>query len=93
MSKAALVSLTKVMAKEWGHRKIRANVICPGLIKTKFSEALWSNDKVVKKMLSGLPLPRIGNPDDIAPLALYLASDASAYTTGSVHMADGGYLV
>ena len=68
-------------------------MICPGLIKTKFSEALWSNDKVVKKMLRGLPLPRIGNPDDIAPLALYLASDASAYTTGAVHMADGGYLV
>ncbi|MCP4124792.1 MAG: glucose 1-dehydrogenase [Bacteroidetes bacterium] len=92
VSKAALISLTKVMAREWGHRKIRANVICPGLIKTKFSEALWSNDKVVKKMLGGLPIPRIGHPEDVAALALYLASDASAYTTGGVHMADGGYL-
>ncbi len=93
VSKAALISLTKVMAKEWAHKNIRANVICPGLIKTKFSEALWSNEKVVKKMLSSLPLARIGQPSDIAGLALYLASDASAYTTGSVHMADGGYCI
>ncbi|MCB0503758.1 MAG: SDR family oxidoreductase, partial [Bacteroidetes bacterium] len=93
VSKAALISLTKVMAKEWAHKNIRANVICPGLIQTKFSEALWSNEKVVKKMLSGLPLARVGQPSDIAGLALYLASDASAYTTGSIHMADGGYCI
>lgn len=93
VSKAALISLTKVMAREWGHKNIRANAICPGLIKTKFSEALWSNDKVVKKMLRGLPLARIGHPEDVTSLALYLASDASAYTTGSVHMSDGGYLI
>jgi dehydrogenase/reductase SDR family protein 4 len=93
VSKAALISLTKVMAKEWGAKKIRANVICPGLIKTKFSEALWANDKVVDKMLGTLPLARIGQTDDIAGLALYLASNASAYTTGSIHMADGGYCI
>jgi NAD(P)-dependent dehydrogenase (short-subunit alcohol dehydrogenase family) len=93
VSKAALISLTKVMAKEWAHKNIRANVICPGLIQTKFSEALWANEKVVKKMLSTLPLARVGQPSDIAGLALYLASDASAYTTGSVHMADGGYCI
>jgi NAD(P)-dependent dehydrogenase (short-subunit alcohol dehydrogenase family) len=93
VSKAALISLTKVMAKEWGAKNIRANVICPGLIKTKFSEALWANDKVVNKMLGTLPLARIGETDDIAGLALYLASDASAYTTGSIHMADGGYCI
>ncbi len=93
VSKAALISLTKVMAKEWAHKNVRANVICPGLIKTKFSEALWSNEKVVKKMLSSLPIARIGQTDDIAGLALYLASAASAYTTGSVHMADGGYCI
>jgi len=92
VSKAALISLTKVMAREWGHKNVRANAICPGLIKTKFSEALWSNDKVVRRMLQGLPLARIGHPEDVSGLALYLASDASAYTTGSVHMADGGYL-
>ena len=93
VSKAALISLTKVMAKEWAHKNVRANVICPGLIKTKFSEALWANEKVVKKMLSSLPLGRIGHPADISGLALFLASDASAYTTGSVHMADGGYCI
>jgi len=93
VSKAALISLTKVMAKEWAHKNVRANVICPGLIKTKFSEALWSNEKVVKKMLSSLPIARIGQTEDIAGLALFLASNASAYTTGSVHMADGGYCI
>lgn len=93
VSKAALISLTKVMAKEWAHKGIRANVICPGLIKTKFSEALWSNEKVVKHMLSTLPLARVGQPSDLSGLALFLASEASAYTTGSVHMADGGYCI
>lgn len=93
VSKAALISLTKVMAKEWGHKGIRANAICPGLIKTKFSQALWENEKVVRHMIGGLPIARIGHPEDVAGLALYLASDASAYTTGSVHMADGGYLI
>lgn len=92
VSKAALISLTKVMAREWGPRGVRANVICPGLIKTKFSQALWSDERVMKKMTGNLPIRRIGVPEDLAGLALYLASDASAYTTGAVHMADGGYL-
>jgi dehydrogenase/reductase SDR family member 4 len=93
MSKAALISLTKVMAKEWGDDNIRANVICPGLIKTKFSEALWSNDKMMAMMMKVLPIKRVGTPDEIAALALYLASDASAYCTGSVFTADGGFTI
>lgn len=93
MSKAALISLTKVMAKEWGDDNIRANVICPGLIKTKFSEALWSNDKMMAMMMKVLPIKRVGTPEEIAALALYLASDASAYCTGSVFTADGGFTI
>lgn len=93
VSKSALISLTKVMAKEFGSAGIRANVICPGLIKTKFSEALWSNEAVTEKMVKRLPLPRIGMPEDISGMALFLASDASSYCTGSVFTADGGYTI
>jgi dehydrogenase/reductase SDR family member 4 len=93
VSKAALVMLTKVMAKEWGAAGIRANVICPGLIQTKFSEALWKNEEMLTKSVRKLPIARIGQPEDIAGLALYLASDASAYTTGGVFSVDGGYVV
>lgn len=93
VSKAALISLTKVFAKEWGDDNIRANVICPGLIKTKFSEALWSNDKIMNMMMKTLPIKRVGTPEEIAALALYLAADASAYTTGAVFTADGGFTI
>jgi NAD(P)-dependent dehydrogenase (short-subunit alcohol dehydrogenase family) len=93
VSKAALISLTKVMAKEWGEDNIRANAICPGLIKTKFSEALWSNDKIMHTMMKMLPIKRVGIPEEIAALALFLASDESAYCTGSVFTADGGFTI
>ncbi|MFM8739914.1 MAG: glucose 1-dehydrogenase [Cytophagales bacterium] len=93
MSKASLISLTKVMAKEWGDDNIRVNAVCPGLIKTKFSEALWSNDKIMGVMMKMLPIKRVGTSEEIAALALYLASDASAYCTGSVFTADGGFMI
>ena len=93
VSKAALISLTKVLAKEWGAYGIRVNAICPGLIKTKFSEALWGNEAILNHMLQQLPIARVGTPEEIAALALFLASDASAYSTGSVFTADGGYTV
>lgn len=93
VSKAALISLTKVMAREWGSDGIRANVICPGLIDTKFSEALITNEEILKWTLAKTPLGRVGNPAEIAQLALFLASDAAAYCTGGVYMADGGYSI
>jgi len=93
VSKAALISLTQVMAKEWGRLNIRSNVICPGLIKTKFSKALWGDDKMLKRFLRVLPLGRVGSPEEIAGLAVFLASDAGAYCTGGVFMADGGYTI
>ena len=92
VSKAALISLTKVMAQEWGADGIRANVICPGLIKTKFSKALWQDAQIADQVLGHQPIRRIGVPDDVAGLALFLASDASSYCTGGVYMVDDGYL-
>ncbi len=93
VSKAALISLTKAMAKEVGRDGVRVNAICPGLIKTKFSEALWSNEVATEKAMKRLPISRIGVPEDISGLALFLASEASAYTTGSVFTADGGLTI
>ncbi len=93
ISKAALNMLTKIQAKEWGIDKIRSNSICPGLIKTKFSSALWENEQMLNKYLKHLPSKRMAEPDEIAGLALFLASDASSYCTGGEYAADGGYLI
>jgi NAD(P)-dependent dehydrogenase (short-subunit alcohol dehydrogenase family) len=93
VSKASLIALTKVLAKEWGPDKIRANVICPGLVKTKFSEALTGNEKILKHVLAKQALTQLAEPEDIAGLALFLASDASSFCTGSVYTADGGYTI
>jgi len=93
ISKAALIMLTKSQAKEWGTAGIRSNAIAPGLIQTKFSSALWQNEAVLKQVESHLPSGRMGQPDEMSGLALYLASDASTYCTGSVFTADGGYMI
>ena len=93
VSKAGIISLTKAMAQDWGADNIRVNAICPGLIKTKFSEALWNNKAILNRFLQHIPLKRVGTPDDTAGLAVYLASDAAAYCTGGVYMIDGGYAV
>ena len=93
ISKAALISLTKVLAKEWGRDGIRSNVICPGLVKTKFSEALWRDDKILNSVIRQQPLDMLAEPEDIAGLALLLASPAGAFCTGGVYTADGGYTI
>jgi NAD(P)-dependent dehydrogenase (short-subunit alcohol dehydrogenase family) len=90
VSKAALNMLTKVTAKEWGSDKIRVNAICPGLIKTKFSEALWQNEKWLNHFVKLTPLGRMGTVEEIACMALFLGSEASAYCTGTLFTADGG---
>lgn len=92
VSKAALISMTKAMAQDWGRDGIRINAICPGLIKTKFSEALWNNEENRDRFLGRIPLGRLGTIEDLGGLAVYLASDASAYCTGGVYMVDGGYI-
>lgn len=93
VSKASLNMLTKVLAKEWGPDGIRVNAICPGLIKTKFSQALWQDDKTLAHFTRRLPIARMGTTDEISPLALFLASDASSYSTGSLFYADGGTVI
>jgi dehydrogenase/reductase SDR family member 4 len=93
VSKAALLSLTQVMAKEWGQHGVRANAICPGFIKTDFSKVLWSKDALLESTLRSQPIPRLGEPEDVAQLALFLASPASSFCTGGVYMVDGGYTI
>ncbi|MDZ4793125.1 MAG: glucose 1-dehydrogenase [Bacteroidota bacterium] len=93
ISKATLIAMTKVLAKEWGADKIRANVICPGLVQTKFSEALTGNEKILKMVLTKQALPQLATPEDIAGLALFLAAEASSFCTGSIFTADGGYTI
>jgi len=91
VSKAAIINMTKAMAQDWGADNIRVNAICPGLIKTKFSEALWNDDATRDRFVKRIPLGRVGEPGDIKGLAVYLASSASAYCSGGVYMVDGGY--
>ena len=93
VSKSALIMLSKCQGNEWGKFGIRSNTICPGLIKTKLSSALWNNDSVMKMINTRLPLRRIGEPSEIAGLALFLASDASSYCNGQSFTADGGYMI
>ncbi|WP_276388910.1 SDR family NAD(P)-dependent oxidoreductase [Eudoraea chungangensis] len=92
-TKSALIMLTKNQAKEWGRYGIRANVVCPGLIKTKFSEGLWANEKLVEQYTKTIPLHRIAHPEEMAGLVMLLASDAASYMTGGVYAADGGYMI
>lgn len=90
VTKAALNMLTKVFAKELGQDRIRVNAICPGLIKTKFSQALWEDEKTLERFTKRLPVARMGTVEEIAGLALFLASPASGYCTGGIYTADGG---
>ena len=92
VSKAAVIMLTQVCAKEWGTDGIRVNCIAPGLIKTEFSRALWENSAILKNSVQGGALKRIGDPDEMAGAALYFASPASSFTTGQTLVLDGGGL-
>jgi NAD(P)-dependent dehydrogenase (short-subunit alcohol dehydrogenase family) len=93
VNKAALIMLSKAQAKEWGMYNVRSNTICPGLVKTKFSSALWKNETLLNEWNENIPLKRMAEPDEIAGLALFLASAASSYCTGMSYTADGGYLI
>ncbi len=92
-SKAAVSMLTKSQAKEWGKHGIRVNAISPGLIKTKFSAALWTNKEIMEEIKNTSPLGRMGEPEEIAGIALLLASDAGSFITGSLLTVDGGFLL
>jgi NAD(P)-dependent dehydrogenase (short-subunit alcohol dehydrogenase family) len=90
ISKAAIIMMTKCLAVELGSHKIRVNCIAPGIIKTRFSEALWSNEELMADYLKKMPLGKIGQPEEIARTALYLATEASGFMTGSTLIIDGG---
>jgi len=90
ISKAGVIMATKVMAREWGKYNIRVNAIAPGLVKTRFSEALWSNPDILQGALAASPLRRIADPDDMVGAAIFLASNASRHITGHVLVVDGG---
>jgi NAD(P)-dependent dehydrogenase (short-subunit alcohol dehydrogenase family) len=90
VSKAAIIMLTQVLAMELGHANIQVNAIAPGVIKTRFSQVLWQTPQIAESILNQVPLGRFGEPEDVVGLALYLASSASDYVTGSVFVVDGG---
>ena len=89
-TKAAVISLTKTLALELGADNIQVNAIAPGLVQTQFAQALWGNEDLLAQVLARTPVGRIGQPQDIAGLALLLASPASDYSTGAVITVDGG---
>jgi NAD(P)-dependent dehydrogenase (short-subunit alcohol dehydrogenase family) len=90
ISKAAVIMTTKVMALEWAKYGIRVNAVAPGLVKTRFSEALWSNKENLDYLLSRVPMKRFAELNEIMGTMLYLASDTSSFVTGTVASVDGG---
>ncbi len=90
ISKAAINMLTKAMALEMGPYNVRVNAIAPRIVKTQFSEALWSNEALMKKEYQFTPLKCVATPEEIAQTALYLASSATNYMTGHILVINGG---
>ncbi|MFZ6647500.1 SDR family oxidoreductase [Undibacterium sp. TJN25] len=90
VSKAADFQLARNLAVEYGPHNVRVNCIAPGLIKTDFARALWENPDTLKRATSTTPLRRIGEPDEIAGAAVFLASDAGSFVTGQAIVVDGG---
>jgi len=92
VSKAAVLMLTKVLAAELAQFNIQVNAIAPGFVRTKFSSALWQNPRINDAILKTIPQKRMAEPEEIAGLAVYLASPASSFVTGSIFSIDGGQL-
>ncbi len=90
MTKAALIMMTRSWAIEFGRYNIRVNAIAPGLIQTDFSEFFWKNEEHIKHLKETQPIPRVGQPEEIGHLALYLASEEASFVTGQTFVVDGG---
>jgi dehydrogenase/reductase SDR family member 4 len=90
ISKAAEMQLARNLALEWGPHNIRVNAIAPGVVRTDFARALWEDEGRRKRLEAATPLRRIGEPEDIAGLAVFLASSAGSFITGQSIVADGG---
>jgi NAD(P)-dependent dehydrogenase (short-subunit alcohol dehydrogenase family) len=93
VSKAAVLMLTQVLAVELAADSILVNAVAPGFVKTKFSAAIWGNDAIHDAVVGAVPQGRMAEPEEIAGVALYLASAASSFTTGATFVVDGGQLV
>jgi gluconate 5-dehydrogenase len=91
-SKAAVIHFTRATAADWAPRGVTVNAICPGLFMTGPNRA-WGekNPEIIKTFVSAIPMGRAGDPAEIGPLAVYLASPASSYVTGATFVIDGGY--
>src|SRR6266566_260119 len=89
-TKAGLIMMTRIWAIEFGKHNVRVNAIAPGLIQTDFSEYFWKNEEYRRKIEATQPLPRVGQPDEIGGLALFLASDEASFITGQTYVVDGG---
>jgi len=92
ISKAADMQLARNLAVEFGPDNVRVNTIAPGLVQTDFARALWENPEILKASTSRAALKRIGQPDEIAGMAVFLASKAGAFTTGQTFVIDGGVM-
>jgi dehydrogenase/reductase SDR family protein 4 len=93
MTKAALIMMTQSYAVELGPLGVRVNAIAPGLVQTVLSEYFWKNESLRDKQLGAQPIKHLGQPVEIAEIALTLASDRSSYMTGQTLVVDGGYLL
>ncbi len=93
MTKAALISLTQTLAMELASDGICVNAIAPGLIRTQFARVIWENDTIRDSIMARTPLRRVGEPHDLAGIALFLASSASDYATGQTFVVDGGLTI
>jgi NAD(P)-dependent dehydrogenase (short-subunit alcohol dehydrogenase family) len=93
ISKAGINMLTKVLASELGPHNVQVNAIAPGLVRTKFSNVLWQNEDLLSRQENLTPLGRIGLPEDVVGAALFFASAASDWVTGTVMIVDGGSMV
>lgn len=93
ISKAADMQLARNLALEFGGDNVRVNTIAPGLVQTDFAKALWDNPEILKTYTAHSCLKRIGQPDEIAGMAVFLASPAGAYTTGQNFVIDGGQTI
>ena len=90
ISKAGVIMATKVMAQQWAKYGIRVNAIAPGLTRTRFSEALWSNPDILSVAMMMTPMGRVAEPEEMVGAVIFLVSDASGYVTGQVLAVDGG---
>ncbi len=93
VSKAAVLMMTQVLAAEVAADNIQVNAIAPGFVKTKFSQVLWSTPDIHDRLVRAVPQRRMAEPEEMAGIAVYLASAASSYTTGGTFIVDGGQLI